>query len=770
MSTGEDSVKSRISVEPVKLKSEFIKEILQSVHVRGIGKSGMKLSRQVLQNKLYEHLVKVKLVDHPKAREKFKAEIVRQYNDTSSPHGDPVGYSAAFAAGGPLTQMSLNSFHYAGTESGLSGVFSRVRSMLMGSELNRNPITTIFFKDQYTGDFLHDAVHYDETLNSIIARRGEIEETLVSNLVLETSFLNKAEKDMIGFDNLLKLHKLLRPTVFASKNFNGINVLSVKLDTYRMYTHRLTMQDVCTAFEGLVDDKVSSDLACLWKSQRDGVIYIIANEGQGNLNDPLKNTIFLDFLAKFIFQTMYLKGIPKITSLVPESIETDSIVRDYKFDTKNKEIQIRTNLWMTRVAGPSLMDLVHLFNLAGIPARFPDVIDESNPFISVSYNDVRKDSSFPEINKKNASKMIYERYKNFKEKSKSKPDSELTENEKKFKSASTIWYGIAKGVNLDEILWRDDVDSYRTYPNDVHLITQRIGIEAARAYIIREFIKTLSGSYINPKHIILIYDVLTNLGEITPMTLSGLNRRSVGTLSAAATANAISMIAQGSIQGQRDTATTVSASICLGIPARLGTGAIGTKDNENYIKSIPPIPQVDPTVIEQLKSITLSRTIFNDFMLGRIMEQSSIVSEEIVEPIRSNITNDLTVQPTVIFEPSQTITVDVTPQQTAMNKIINSEGFTEDLSEEVVESLEAPVVGTFVRPESSKRKVDDDNLAYVMSGAHHIEKKRVYTISTTEQLNKTKLKKSKSISNFDFITQSPSEFQLKKKKVPLESI
>src|SRR6056297_2510156 len=102
-------------MEPVPLTSKQIQEIIKAIpRPRGVGKTALEVARKHHVERLREELNNIKLVPLQEAFDEFKEEIVRSNVRALVEQGLPVGIMAGVALGKPITQLSLNSFHFAG--------------------------------------------------------------------------------------------------------------------------------------------------------------------------------------------------------------------------------------------------------------------------------------------------------------------------------------------------------------------------------------------------------------------------------------------------------------------------------------------------------------------------------------------------------------------------------------------------------------------------------------------------------------------------------
>jgi hypothetical protein len=124
------------------------------------------------------------------------------------------------------------------------------------------------------------------------------------------------------------------------------------------------------------------------------------------------------------------------------------------------------------------------------------------------------------------------------------------------------------------LLNRPDVDPTRTFSNNVHEIRRVFGIEAARIFLIREFITVIEaeGNYINPRHVVLLVDFMTSLGRVYGITSGGISRQPIGALAKASLDKAIDAFKEAGGFGENKAVVGTSASIYVGKKALIGTG------------------------------------------------------------------------------------------------------------------------------------------------------------------------------------------------------
>ena len=130
------------------------------------------------------------------------------------------------------------------------------------------------------------------------------------------------------------------------------------------------------------------------------------------------------------------------------------------------------------------------------------------------------------------------------------------------------------GNNLKELLALPGIDKRRTTCNNMHTITDTLGIEATRSFIVRALSNTISntGSYVHPTNIMVIAEFVTSRGQPHGATFTGISRQPGGHLSLATLERAGTVFIQNAIHGRTEDIRNVSASIAVGARMSIGTG------------------------------------------------------------------------------------------------------------------------------------------------------------------------------------------------------
>lgn len=547
-----------------KLTTDEINNILEELPlVIGADQETAKVAQQSMMANLREQLEEIEIT--PLAIPELKAEINRQFERSRVDPGDDVGVHAAEALGGPLMQMSLNSFHTAGASKAINGGVDRIRELIDVTPNPKNPSCSIYFKDPN--------LTFDDILTK---KRGDIVGIYVSDIIQDYD-VDSPEQLMPEPPWWYDMFKTTIRDDFGQPQF----ILRLFLNVSTMYAYRIQMQDVAEAIE-----RVKEQVICVYSPLSEGIldIYPIEKTLRAELehSEVITNEyaalIFIATVLRPALDQIQIKGIDKITGLYPVTVPILQIVKSEIIETVGGNIWfLQYNKIRMKITGITAQHLIKLIQVAGMTvlpieeARAQDFLrvqvpsDESprQRIFRLIEEDKKDERKYEDREKKRG--VLYPR----------RPPTPIS-------VAANFVYADTDGSNLKVLLARDDIDSTHTVSNNVHEIVNALGIEAARNFLIREFIMVIQidQSYINPRHIILLVDFMTNQGRLVPITYSGIQRQPIGALAKASFQRPMDVFIQAAAFGQKEEAKSVSTSIMLGKRARIGTGYVDVLVNK----------------------------------------------------------------------------------------------------------------------------------------------------------------------------------------------
>ena len=150
------------------------------------------------------------------------------------------------------------------------------------------------------------------------------------------------------------------------------------------------------------------------------------------------------------------------------------------------------------------------------------------------------------------------------------------------------WVLQTTGSEFSKTLGIEGVDPSRTYTNQFTQVLDKLGIEAARAAILRELTQVLSfdGSYVNHRHLALLCDVMTNRGTIMAVTRHGINKSDTGALMRCSFEQTVEILLEAAAAGELDDCKGVSENLILGQVAPVGTGSMDVLLDMNMLSTV----------------------------------------------------------------------------------------------------------------------------------------------------------------------------------------
>lgn len=163
-----------------------------------------------------------------------------------------------------------------------------------------------------------------------------------------------------------------------------------------------------------------------------------------------------------------------------------------------------------------------------------------------------------------------------------------------------------EGSNFQQILGLPFIDPNKTVSNDVWDIYYTLGIEAAREFLIEEFMRIMAG--INRCHIQLLCEKMTYGGTISSISRYTMRNEEGGPMGKASFEETMDNFLKAGLYGQEEETRGVSASIICGKIANIGTGMCEIKmDIKNLPKHVPILKEITEKKQDNLKPIILPK-------------------------------------------------------------------------------------------------------------------------------------------------------------------
>jgi DNA-directed RNA polymerase II subunit RPB1 len=131
-----------------------------------------------------------------------------------------------------------------------------------------------------------------------------------------------------------------------------------------------------------------------------------------------------------------------------------------------------------------------------------------------------------------------------------------------------------EGINLHEMAQINGINLNETTCNDIVMVYETYGIEAARTVLIRELTQAIesSGVFSNYQHIELLIDAITHMGGLIAVSRHGANKLDTDPLSKASFEKTVEKMLDAAVFSETDYIRSVSSRIMVGGLINGGTG------------------------------------------------------------------------------------------------------------------------------------------------------------------------------------------------------
>ena len=152
-----------------------------------------------------------------------------------------------------------------------------------------------------------------------------------------------------------------------------------------------------------------------------------------------------------------------------------------------------------------------------------------------------------------------------------------------------IWVLDTVGTNLMELLANDQIDSTRTFTNDIQEIYRVLGIEAMRQAIFNELSEVIEfdSTYINYHHLSLLADRMTASDHPISIFRHGINNDDIGPLAKASFEETPEMFLKAARHAELDNMRGISGNVMCGQEGYFGTNSFKILLNINKLEDLP---------------------------------------------------------------------------------------------------------------------------------------------------------------------------------------
>jgi len=569
---------STTAEEPRYLTNQEIEFILQGLpEIRSNDKVVSQTHTDAMKKRLRILLSKHKLT--PRGTDQVRFEMGVKAEKAEMAPGTPVGAMAGSAMGAPTTQMTLNTFHSTGSAKNVSAGVDRVTELIKTTDNPKHPSCSVFFKNR--------AVTFEDVLT---AERTKIVDTRVWDFVLDyeidthENIMDVTNNNGVRYrEKNLALYKLMvRPDINTDQY-----ILYLQLDVKQMYIYDITMQHLAQSIEQ------SGGVIAVYSPMNEGEMYIypitdLVNEALGDSASyivPLRpdetdedrryrsrivSSVFLSTIVRPKLADIQLGGITGIRALYPVIKPVLSIVDTEIAQAGRDDVWlIQCSLSRMRTSGIQPHNLERLARACGL-----EVIPINDPALAQEYVCLRSPTKVTPMNVMREAISTQEKEdRAWENQQRAQGNSFAVAPNTELMNASRFIYADTRGSNLKYILGRDEVDPQYTFSNNPHEILNCLGIEAARNFLLMEINRVFlaEGSYIDPSHITLLVDYITNRGFLTPTTFTGIGNQSEGAFARAGYERSMEVLYSSATSSGYESAEHTSTAVYFGRIPRMGS-------------------------------------------------------------------------------------------------------------------------------------------------------------------------------------------------------
>ena len=362
----------------------YVYETLQELNST-LKKNNMEAMSPLFKCLLYSYLSPKKLVKELRlGRDAFDYVInmiKNKYKKCFIPVGEMVGAIAAQSIGEPATQMTLNTFHFAGvsSKSNVTRGVPRLKELLHISKNIKQPSITIFLKDELS----YDRLKAQEIMN-------KLELTILRDLIVSSSiyFDPKSQKTSIEYDNsFMDIYKVFESVNPIDEDNESSWVLRLEFSRKELMNRNLTMEDIHYAIFSTYEK-----IGYYSDDNADKLIFRIRLNIENSKNDDRDIQYLKNFEKNLV--NLVIKGVDKISKISMRLNKDNVIYEDGNYQMKEQWVLDTVGTNLIDILGNPLVDanrtysndIIEAYNVLGIDAAKELLIREINEVIDFSGN------------------------------------------------------------------------------------------------------------------------------------------------------------------------------------------------------------------------------------------------------------------------------------------------------------------------------------------------------------------------------------------------
>jgi len=301
--------------------------------------------------------------------------IVLSYKRAIVAPGEMVGMIAAQSIGEPTTQLTLNTFHFAGvaSKSNVTRGVPRIEEILSLSAELKNPSLTVYLKPE-------DETDKDKAQSIMYMLEHTKLQEVVKKIAIcfdpdDLNTLIDEDKDTMSqyreFENMIDE---CLDTTQTEENEKSKWIIRMEMDPEVMLEKNITMDDI----NFTLNNVYQNDISCVYSDYNsDKLVFRIRmnnimnkNSQKKNKVNPLDQSDQIYILKNFqdqLLQNIVLRGVKKINKVILRKVK-DNMVE--KAGTYKKE-----EIWVLDTIGTNLLDVLGLDYIDSTRTMSNDIVE-----------------------------------------------------------------------------------------------------------------------------------------------------------------------------------------------------------------------------------------------------------------------------------------------------------------------------------------------------------------------------------------------------------
>jgi DNA-directed RNA polymerase I subunit RPA1 len=509
---------------------------------RRVGSSGLCVSERIAdmasKSMAENDELKKAMKSNKVSNVEFDSLVAAKFTAALVDPGEAVGAIAAQSVGEPSTQMTLNTFHLAGSGANVTLGIPRLREIIMTAsrELKTPTMSVPLHKEVTEVDAVSLTRRFTKlTLNELIAAKEGVTTT-------ETLMRGDSGVWQRAYIVTLKLHPAERiKTAFGLTLQDIAKVVAKTFVTGLSYQMKLELRRSSSDYDGDIAVEGGDSSNYTHKGKKE--------EASGRNDDDLLEENDDDENDEKMDEE---DGV-RASRTQSENYGDDDINEDNSDDDDGAGVNVIIDDAMSDDESAEmafLSDSVKIDVKQNTIQLQPLRVDPSSrPLLMIG------------LVEKAAMKTLVRAKKNINE-------AFINDEEGRGRCLQTA------GINFTEMWHLENVDHSRLMSNDIWAVRCTYGVEAARSTIVNQ-IRSVFGVYginVDPRHLSLISDYMTFGGDYTAMNRNGMQTMSSPFLQMSFETTA-QFLTQAALTGSSDEMNSPSSNIVAGRPIRHGTGA-----------------------------------------------------------------------------------------------------------------------------------------------------------------------------------------------------